>query len=565
MPQRATEAARFESLAFQVEAPPGGRLDDAASEALRRAFPADRWVVYPLNPADGEFEAVPVARGRRRSPTAGRSRRRRAAVPVTAAGAWDLAYRLRDRPEVVYAEPLFTVEDRQQQPTAGPRARGGSDREDPGTERDCEWSLKTLRVKDAWALFAGRRPGDRVVIGHPDTGYTEHPEIVSARLRADEGYDFEGERPDPRDALSEQPLGNPGHGTSTASVIISGAGKPAGWQKDVFVSGVAPGASLIPIRTTRSVVLWSMSGLTRAIRFAIEKPVHVVSVSLGGPFPSIALHNALRDAERAGIIVCCAAGNVVRFVVYPAAFDEVIAVAASRIDDTEWPDSCRGPAVDITAPGSSVWRARTELVDGGLDFDVRRGSGTSYAVAATAGLAALWLSFHGRRSLVERYGADRVPSVFKQVLQATCRTPAGWDTTNFGPGIAHAGRLLQAPLPDRAVARGLAAERRPPSQDAPLEVIVHQLAPAPRSGVERMLADLLHVTEEQLPRTLNDVGAELAMRIGLDPALRARLQAAAAAGPAPRGRARALPPATAARRGLRSLNTSRRLGAYLAG
>jgi thermitase len=422
-------------------------------------------------------------------------------------------------------------------------------------------------VRDAWALFpAGRTPGDGVVVGHPDTGYTDHAEIAS-RLRPDLGFDFVDEDDDPTDPLAGGFLANPGHGTGTSSVIVSPPGRQLSPMEAPFVSGVAPGASLIPIRTAKSVVLFSMSGLTRAIRFAITRKVHVVSISLGGPFGSTALHNAIRDAEQAGIIVCCAAGNQVRFVVFPAAYDEVVAVAANRIDDDTWSGSCRGPSVDITAPGSSVWRARTERHGRTMTRDVTRGSGTSFAVAHIAGLASLWQSLHGRATLVEKYGAARLAGVFKQLLQSTCRTPPDWDTKDFGPGIAHAARLLAAPLPAIAPARGMrGVQRRAVSHGTNLDVIVHQLAPAPRSGVARVLADLLAVDEERLPDVLDEVGQELAMNIGLDAALRASLQAAAApaAAAAMRGARRRAPAArTLVRWRVRRLTLSRRLAKRL--
>jgi hypothetical protein len=62
-----------------------------------------------------------------------------------------------------------------------------------------------------------------------------------------------------------------------------------------------------------------------------------------------------------------------------------------------------------------------------------------------------------------------------------------------------------------------------------LEVLVHQLAPAPRSGVVRAVARLLNVDEARLPDALDDVGPELAMAVGTDKALRERLQEAAGA------------------------------------
>jgi serine protease len=563
---------RVESLAFQVEPSPRQTPEETARAVIRRTFPRETWVLYPLDADHGEFEAVPAARGRSKSPAATRRGKRRLPVRVSLADAWDLTYRLRTQPEVVYAEPLLTVDDTQQhpEPTARARARAAlpaGEQDDPGTADDCEWSLKTLRVPEAWALFGNREPGGDIIVGHPDTGYTPHPEI-EGRLRPADGFDFKDDDPDPLDRLVEGGLRNPGHGTGTSSVIISGRGKPAGSTRDAFVSGVAPGASLIPIRTTNSVVLFSMGGLTRAIRHAIAKGAHVVSISLGGPFPSVALRNAVRDAEQAGIIVCCAAGNQVRFVVFPAALDEVVAVAGSRIDDSEWPGSCRGPAVDITAPASSVWRAAVDQDGSTLSFDVRRGSGTSFAVAATAGIAALWLSFHGRNTLIERYGRDRLAGVFKQLLQQTCRTPSGWDTRDFGPGIANAHKLLTATLPPAAPALGLRGlRRRAVSEAAPLEVLIHQLAPAPRSGVVRALADLLHVDEEALPEVLDEVGQELAMRVGLDPDLRARLRdAAMAQSPAPRGARAARPRAVSlapARRRATVAGASRRLRAQL--
>jgi serine protease len=462
---------------------------------------------------------------------------------------------------VVYAEPLFEIQSEEQQPVGRPRSRGlsGGDN-DPGTDRNFEWSLDALRVKEAWALFGSDDPGTGIVVGHPDTGYTDHPEILSARLLSTSGFDFQDDDDDAHDPLVGGLLRNPGHGTGTSSVIFSGRGGPAVSATDPFVSGTAPGASLIPIRTTKSVVLWSMSRLVRAIRYAIAKKVHVISISLGGPVGGSALHNAVIDAERSGVIVLCAAGNQVHFVVFPAAFDEVLAVAASRIDDSQWPGSCRGPAVDITAPGSSVWRARTAKKGSAATYDVARGSGTSFAVAAAAGVAALWLAYHDRQSLIAKYGADRLSSVFKSQLQASCRTPPGWDTQNFGPGIANAEALLGEALPDaRRVRAARSRSVRAPLRPEPLEVLAHLLAPAPLSGVARALAELLQTDEARLPAVLRDVGAELAMQIGTDSLLRARLRAAATAWNQGRRGPRGRPQAHQARRRVLQHRTSKRL------
>jgi hypothetical protein len=151
------------------------------------------------------------------------------------------------------------------------------------------------------------------------------------------------------------------------------------------------------------------------------------------------------------------------------------------------------------------------------------------------------------------------------VLQESCRTPAGWDTGDFGPGIADAKRLLEAGLPMFATAVGARSVRRRAVSDdrATLEVLVHQLAPAPRSGVARAVADLLHVDERALPDALDDVGAELAMRVGTDPTLRRQLREAAESFAEQGLRATARPVGAARRRAV-TIGGSRRMRAYLA-
>ena len=80
------------------------------------------------------------------------------------------------------------------------------------------------------------------------------------------------------------------------------------------------------------------------------------------------------------------------------------------------------------------------------------------SVAITAGVCALWLAYHGRDQLIQRYGASNLASVFKEILvTAGVDTPAGWDRQKYGAGILDASQVLEAPLPDTAPAGGLAA------------------------------------------------------------------------------------------------------------
>ena len=244
-----------------------------------------------------------------------------------------------------------------------------------------------------------------------------------------------------------------------------------------------------------------MRGLRQAIDHATAHGAQIVSISLGGPLPGFGTERAIARAVAAGTIVLAAAGNEVGFVVFPAAFEQVIAVAASNVRDEPWTGSSRGPAVDITAPGESVWRAEvTRQSPGQMAFSVARGNGTSFAVATTAGVAALWVSFHGWTNLVRRFGAGAIARVFKQLLQASCRTPRGWKAGEYGPGIVDARRLLAAPLPDTAPARKLSDVRRAAVavDTTGIETIVHLCPDVSRTRVEAAVAELLHVPDPRV-------------------------------------------------------------------
>jgi hypothetical protein len=156
-------------------------------------------------------------------------------------------------------------------------------------------------------------------------------------------------------------------------------------------------------------------------------------------------------------------------------------------------------------------------------------------------------------------------------MQSTCRTPAGWDTENFGPGIVDARALLAAPLPAAAPARKLRDPRRAvvAMDTTGVEAFVHLMPGVPRAQIERGLAAMLGVTDRELPRALQDVGDELAFQLVMNPELQETLRQPGA--PSRRrlgegGRRQALSgPARARERagGLPAGQSSRRLRAWV--
>lgn len=288
------------------------------------------------------------------------------------------------------------------------------------------------------------------------------------------------------------------------------------------VSGVAPGATLLPLRVTPRVVIIAFDRLAEAIHYAVDKGCHVISMSLGGPVRSRALERAIDRAVANGIVVLAAAGNVWPFVVYPARFDSVIACAACNCTRAMWDRSASGPAVDVTAPGESVWVARTGRSTGNDDDGVAVGSGTSFAVATTAGACALWLAFHDRAALVRRYGAAQLPAVFKEVLMTSgVQAPAGWDTGRHGAGILDVERLLKAPLPDTAPAAGMRLRSAvTPRAESDVDVLAAYFPDVDPAEVRRGLVGWLSTTDAELPVLLASLGDEVLFHVATNPDVR---------------------------------------------
>jgi thermitase len=282
-----------------------------------------------------------------------------------------------------------------------------------------------------------------------------------------------------------------------------------------YVTGIAPGAKLVPLRVSYSVVLLSNRNLAQAIEYAADKGFHIVSISLGAAFYNKRLRTAILYAQKRGVIIIAASGTWVPFVVFPAAYDEVIAVGGSTVNRKIWIGSPRGRKVDVLAPGKGVWYARTVKEEGELKYKIKQGSGTSLSTPLIAGVAALWLSYHGRDNLVRRYGAEKIPFIFNQLLRETCDVPPNWQPNRYGAGIVNAAKLLDAPLPDNVnrsvIPPAFALQQHTIIESGELDTFAHMFESEEMSlnSLNSQLAQLLKTNETELPKKLKEVGQEL--------------------------------------------------------
>ncbi|MCZ6809434.1 MAG: S8 family serine peptidase [Proteobacteria bacterium] len=367
---------------------------------------------------------------------------------------WDMAYLLRDRGNFLRVEPDF--EDVLVDPTA--RALFCSKSNDDESTADPAWSLLAVNADQAWELTppeSGQRFGEGVRVCHLDTGWTEHADLDAARLDLDNDYDILDEDDNALDPLNYR--GSRGHGTSTGSLIVSSGGidENGGTLPPGKITGMAPEATLVPMRSVKSVIQFLDSDVAKAVRRSVEASCDVIAMSVGGRI-FFGLERALMDAVRHEVIPVAAAGNCVPFVVAPAVYDATVAVAASNVHAVPWKGSSRGRSVDISAPGERVhvaWKKSPE----DSSTNTIRSDGTSYAAAYAAGAAALWIAHHGEQAIREAYGSGTRKDLFVELLKRSANTPDGWDSSKYGAGILDAAALLRSPLgtPDDTARRAV--------------------------------------------------------------------------------------------------------------
>ncbi|MCB9434480.1 MAG: caspase family protein [Ardenticatenaceae bacterium] len=494
----------FDALTIEIEKAAVDQMKAAAVQSLERVLAAANfdptgWTVKPVHPNDpNSFDLIPPK-----------------GHTISIKQAFDLKYALEAQEGVAAATALFetNLDNLPEGSVVAKSAdfRGAIINTDiadlTASEQNPMWAHEMMNSAEAWQLA----DGSGIIVGHPDSGYIPHAELDSARLL----YQFERDIYDQdNDARNPDERGG-NHGLSTASVLMSGTSK---FSASRYVIGTAPAAQIIPIRITRkgAPIFFTRSGPRRvrdAIYHAIDSGCHVISMSLGGPGDR-SLHRAIQTAVSHNIIILAAAGNVVRIVVWPARYPEVIAVAACTADREPWFHSSRGKTVDITAPGHNVWRACFNETN---QPDVVPSSGTSYAVAQTAGIAALWLAHHGRDNLLARYPDIPLYEVFRHQLQATASSAPFIASGNFGAGIVDAEALLNEPLPDPAA---LAAARDVCGEVIAASSITNVFDTAPANEVRTTLGQALAIAPEEIDAHLAGVEEELIFHILTNSTLR---------------------------------------------
>jgi subtilisin family serine protease len=275
-------------------------------------------------------------------------------------------------PAVEYAEPDYI-------------ARAARTPNDP--EYAAQWALPKINAPAAWDVTTGAAD---VVIAIIDSGVdTAHPDFAGRLWQNDDPAngaddDHNGQVDDTNGWNILTGNGNltdpSGHGSQVGGVAGAATDNGAG------VAGVCWGCKLMFVNAMQASGVANYSDIAAAVQYAASNGAQVINLSLGGYADSAALRDAIREAATTAVIVAGAGNDDSGTPFYPAAYPEVVAVAATDPADQKAIFSNYGAWVDVSAPGKDI---RTTTVSG-----YATDSGTSLAAPFVAGLAGLVKSQH---------------------------------------------------------------------------------------------------------------------------------------------------------------------------
>jgi serine protease len=352
---------------------------------------------------------------------------------------------LRDVAGVAFAEPDYLVK-----PLA----------DVTDTEFPRQWNLRAVGAPAAWDVTRG---DPSVVIGFIDSGVIPHPDLAGKLVP---GHDFidtfslaadgdgrDSDPTDPGDGFLGEGLSS-WHGTHMSAIAV-------GAQNDDYgISGIAPDCRVMHLRA-----LGRGGGFVSDVVAALDygaglgpdpagntrsEPLPIMNMSLGLVEDSAELRDACDRANNRGVLLVAASGNSGGAVLFPAAYDSVVAVAAvnAELETTSYSNS--GSKVELSAPGGILVRdaAGDGWPDGVLSavydetvfppaFSHRALIGTSQSAPHVSAVAALMLSLDPSLTNTE----------LRELLRSTALdvgTP-GRDDAN-GDGLVQASKAVNAVL-----------------------------------------------------------------------------------------------------------------------
>lgn len=237
----------------------------------------------------------------------------------------------------VYAEPhyLYLTNGLQDESSDGGNGTGTIVPNDT-LYSEYQWNLPQILTESGWNVSKG---SEDIVVAVIDTGVqSDHPDLAG---RLVEGVNVVDPSSPPEDDV--------GHGTHVAGIISADVNNGEG------VAGMTWYTKIMPIKALDSSGAGSTYSVAEGVIWATDHGADIINMSLGNYAQAEFLHDALKYAYDRGVVLVAASGNDnTDRPGYPAAYPEVLAVAATDPDESRAEYSNYGDYIDIAAPGTSI-------------------------------------------------------------------------------------------------------------------------------------------------------------------------------------------------------------------
>jgi thermitase len=274
---------------------------------------------------------------------------------------------------------------------------------DPYVNR--QWALSKINISQLWQVTTVKAD---TVVAVLDTGIDPNQQDLNSLIVDEANFT---DSPTPGDSY--------GHGTFVAGII-------AAKNNDVGIVGVAPGCRLLNVKVADDAGRCQTSALVKGIIWAVNNGASVINISLEIREPSPQLENAVNYAWSHGCIITAAAGNDGdQSPVYPAYYENCLAVAATNQDDNLATLSNYGDWVDVAAPGYDIY---STLPNNSYGYK----TGTSFATAYVSGMAALLFNV-----VTDTNGDGKLNDEVRAAIETGCQEIG---ITGVGKGEIDAGK-----------------------------------------------------------------------------------------------------------------------------